>query len=95
MNLTPEKKKIFTKWIIGIATACILIFLGVQNIDALAGALSRIGGIAKPLIMGFAIAVILNVPMRFWRSIFGKMQASHSLLKQDGRLPLLFLLFSF
>ena len=89
MNLTPEKKKIFTKWIIGIATACILIFLGVQNIDALAGALSRIGGIAKPLIMGFAIAVILNVPMRFLEKHLWKNASKPFLVK--ARRPVAFI----
>ena len=66
MNIIPENKKKLTKWLIGIAAACILIFLGVQNIDAVAAAFSWIAGIAMPLIIGCAIAVILNVPMHFF-----------------------------
>lgn len=65
MNITPENKKKLTRWIIGICAACILIFLGAQNIDVVADALSWLAGIAMPLIIGAAIALILNVPMRF------------------------------
>ena len=68
MEFTPEKKKKLTRWLIGIATACILIFLGVQNIDVVAGAVSWVTGLIMPLILGFAFALILNVPMRFFES---------------------------
>lgn len=68
MNFSPAKKKEMAKWIIGIAAVCILIFLGVQNIDAVAGALSRCAGIIMPLLTGCIIAAILNVPMRFFES---------------------------
>ncbi|MBQ8382778.1 MAG: AI-2E family transporter [Clostridia bacterium] len=58
-------------YIIGIVAACILIFLGVQNIDVVAGAIGALLDILSPLILGFAFALILNVPMRalekhFW-----------------------------
>ncbi len=68
MNFSPVKRKEMAKWIIGIAAVCILIFLGVQNIGAIAGALSRCAGIIRPLLTGCIIAVILNVPMRFFES---------------------------
>ena len=68
MEFTPEKKKKLTRWLIGIATACILIFLGVQNIDVIAGAVSWVTGLIMPLILGFAFALILNVPMRFFEA---------------------------
>lgn len=68
MDFTPEKRKKLSKWLIGIATACILIFLGVQNIDVVAGAVSWVAGLIMPLILGFAFALILNVPMRFFES---------------------------
>lgn len=68
MEFTPEKKKKLTRWLIGIATACILIFLGVQNIDVVAGAVSWVAGLIMPLILGCAFALILNVPMRFFES---------------------------
>lgn len=68
MEVTPEKRKKLTWWIIGIAAACILIFLGVQNIHIVANAVSWCIGLVSPLIVGFAFAVILNVPMRFFES---------------------------
>lgn len=68
MNFSPVKRKEMAKWIIGIAAVCILIFLGLQNIGAIAGALSRCAGIIRPLLTGCIIAVILNVPMRFFES---------------------------
>ena len=64
MEFTPEKKKKLTRWLIGVATACILIFLGVQNIGVIAGAFSWLVGLVMPLIIGCAIAMIVNVPMR-------------------------------
>lgn len=64
MNIIPENKRRLTKWLIGLASAIILIFLGIQNIDAVASALSWCAGIAMPLIVGGGISLILNVPMR-------------------------------
>ncbi len=65
MEPTPKKRKKITKWLIGVATACILIFLGVQNIVSVANALSWVVGLFMPLLVGGAIAIILNVPMSF------------------------------
>ena len=39
-----------------------------QNIDAVAGAVSRCVSLVQPLLGGAVIAVILNVPMRFFES---------------------------
>ena len=64
MNLSPERRKIVSKWIIGIVAACILIFLGVQNIDIVASAVSWAMNLVMPLILGLVLALILNVPMR-------------------------------
>ena len=81
MNITPENKKKLTKWLIGVAAACILIFLGVENIDAVAAAFSWVAGIAMPLIVGCAIAVILNVPMRFFEEHLWKKSKNPFLCK--------------
>ena len=69
MNITPEKQKKLSFWIIGIAAACTLIFLGVQNIGVIAKYASKIIGIFMPMILGFALALILNVPMRFFEDL--------------------------
>ena len=66
MDFSPEKFKKLAKWIISTATACILIFLGVQNISAVAKAVSWCIGLIAPLLLGAVIAAILNVPMSFF-----------------------------
>ncbi len=89
-NQTPEKRKQLTWWIIGIAAVCILIFLGVQNIGAVADAISWLVGLVTPLIVGCAFALIFNVPMRFFEShLFRK--AKKSFLKTLRR-PLAYLI---
>ena len=60
------ERKNSTLRFIGIATACILIFLGVQNIDVIAGVALRLLRLIMPLILGLAFAVIINVPMHFF-----------------------------
>lgn len=68
MDFTPEKVRRLSRWIISIATACILIFIGVQSIGAITNAISWITTLIMPLILGFAFALILNVPMCFFES---------------------------
>ena len=70
MDFTPEHRKKLTRWLIGTVAACILIFLGVQNIGIIAYALSWSVKLVMPLLLGFAFALILNVPMRFFESHF-------------------------
>lgn len=77
MEFNTDKKKKLTWWVIGIFAICILIFLGVQNIDVVAKAVSRCAGPVSPLILGFAFALVLNVPMRFLKHTYGKKQATH------------------
>ncbi|MCC8191442.1 MAG: AI-2E family transporter [Ruminococcus sp.] len=66
MNLSPEKRKKLSWWIIGIAAACIVIFMAVKNISSVASGVSWLAGLVMPLILGCVIALILNVPMRFF-----------------------------
>lgn len=68
MNFSPKQKKNITIWLIGVVTACILIFLGIQNVGVVADAVSWTARLVMPLILGLAFAVILNVPMRFFES---------------------------
>ena len=63
MEFTPEKRKKLALWVIGVAGACILLFLGVQNIDRVASACKWLLQLIAPLLLGVAIAMILNVPM--------------------------------
>lgn len=65
MDFNSKKLKSLSRWIIGIAAACIIIFLAIENIGVVAGAVSWVLNLVMPLIVGFAIALILNVPMRW------------------------------
>lgn len=53
------------KWVVGVATICILIYLGLQNCGAVAMALKQVLAVMNPLVVGGFIALILNVPMCF------------------------------
>ena len=75
MDINPEKKRKLTKWVILTVAALILIFLGVQNIGAVGRAVSWCFGIIMPLVIGCAIALIVNVPMGFLeRHLWAKAQ---------------------
>ena len=90
MEIDKEQKKRITKWILRIATAIILIFLGIQNISHVANAFNYAVGLLMPLLLGVVIAVILNVPMRFFEMQLFKITKNKDLQKL-GR-PLAFLL---
>lgn len=81
MELTPEKRKKIAKWIIGIAAVCIVIFLGLQNIDVVGRVTSKCIGLIMPLILGFVFALILNVPMSFFESHLWSKSKKQSLQK--------------
>ena len=68
MNLTPkeDKSKKFTLWIIEIAAACALLFLAIKNINVISSVLYSGAKILSPLLLGFIIALILNVPMKYF-----------------------------
>lgn len=58
-----ENKK-FLRNVLGIATFCILLYWGLQNMDRVATFLGMVGGLLMPFLLGAAMAFILNVPMR-------------------------------
>lgn len=53
-----------TKWIIGVVTACILIYLAIGHLDMIATGISWFINLVFPLLLGILMALILNVPMR-------------------------------
>lgn len=59
-----EKRKIISKWLIGIFTACILIYLGAGHMNIIANAISWLVNLVFPLLLGSILALIFNVPMR-------------------------------
>lgn len=61
-----DKTKIrkITKWIIGVAAACILIYLALRHLDMIAAGISWLVNLIFPILLGILLALILNVPMR-------------------------------
>ena len=63
---TLEKRKSLSKWIFSIFTCCILICFGMRYISDIFNAIAWLIGLAKPLVIGAILALILNVPMSFF-----------------------------
>lgn len=52
------------KWIIGVVSICILIYLGIQNMDTVVSAVAWVFDLLSSILIGGILALILNVPMR-------------------------------
>lgn len=73
MELSKENRKKLALWIIGIIAVCSLIFLGVQNIGTVAGAVKWVIKLLSPFVIGCGIALVLDVPLQFFeRHLFAK-----------------------
>lgn len=59
-----EKRKLISKWLIGIFTVCILIYLAAGHMSTIGIALSWLFNLVFPLFLGSIFALVLNVPMR-------------------------------
>lgn len=65
INITDKAKiRKITKWIIGVVTACILIYLAIRHLDMIVVGISWLVGITFPILLGIVMALVLNVPMR-------------------------------
>lgn len=72
-KMSTDKKRRTNALLIAITLACVAIYLGLRNIDVISGVVARIMDVIMPLLVGFGIALILNVPMSFlernlWRN---------------------------
>ena len=90
MNFNSEKNKKFTFWIIGVITACIVIFLAIENINVVGDVFSKIISILNPLLTGLAFALVLNVPMSYIEDKLFSKAKNKSLLK--AKKPLSYLI---
>lgn len=90
MDLNSSQRKKFAKWIVGIVAVCILIYLGVKNVNILAKSVRYVFRLFEPLVVGIAYALILNVPMRFFEGILWKKSRKKFAIK--ARRPVAFLL---
>lgn len=59
-----KKRRQAARWIIQVVAACLLIYLGISNINLVAGAIHWLGSLVWPVTLGAILALILNVPMR-------------------------------
>ena len=86
----PKTRRILTKWAVGTVAACILIFLGVRYVSAIAMAIEWLIGLVKPLLIGAILAMVLSVPMGYIeKHLF---QKSSTTRKNKARRPLAILL---
>lgn len=60
-----NQRRQLSRWIIGVIAVCIFIFLGVRYVSVIGDVVSWMVELAGPLLGGFILALILNVPLRF------------------------------
>lgn len=61
-----KQYRIIAKWVIGIVSACILIYLGIRYIHVIAASISWLIKLVLPLLVGIIFALILNIPLHFF-----------------------------
>ena len=86
----PKTRKQLTKWAVGTVAACILIFLGIRYVSAIAIAVRWLYDLVEPLLTGTILAMVLNVPLAFLeKHLFRKNPTPK---KEKARRPLAILL---
>lgn len=80
----PKTRKTLTKWAVGTVAACILIFLGVRYVSAIAIAVRWLYDLVKPLLTGTILAMILNVPLAFIERYLFRKNPTPKKKKPDG-----------
>ena len=65
----PKKRKIMGKWVLILFALCCCIYLALSNLADVGGAIGFVVDLINPLIIGFVLAVVINVPMSFIESI--------------------------
>ena len=61
----PKKRKIMGKWVLILFALCCCIYLTLSNLADVGGAIGFVVDLINPLIIGFVLAVVINVPMSF------------------------------
>lgn len=91
-----KRERRAAKWTIQIVTVCILIYLGLRHMDAVAGAAMWLADLFEPLILGIVLALVLNVPMcPIERHLFKKKEGLKAQNARRGTAILLSLLLVF
>lgn len=60
-----KSRRELARWVIGVVTACLLVYLAIRHIASLAQALLIVYTVVKPMILGIFLALIFDVPMEF------------------------------
>lgn len=60
----PQKSRKLAHWLIRIVAVCLIIYLALRYVDVIGEAAAFIADLFSPLILGFILALILNVAMR-------------------------------
>ncbi len=81
MEYNSSGMKKLAKWLIGIVAVCIVIYLAISNINILAKSVSWLFGLLGPMILGLLMALILNVPMRFFEGILWRRSRKRAAVK--------------
>ena len=70
MNYVIEKNKWIQagKWVVAVVSTCVILGVCALHIDDIVRAIIDALSVFKPLIIGFALAIILNVPLGFVES---------------------------
>ena len=64
-DFNDEKtRKEMTKWVITVAGICILMYLALRHLTAIAAAVAYLADILLPILIGAVVALVLNVPLR-------------------------------
>lgn len=63
-----DKKK--AKLLFLVASGCIVLFCALQNIEVVFGGIKWLAALCMPILLGFCIAFVLNVPMRLLEKCF-------------------------
>lgn len=58
------KQRAAARWVVSVFAVCIALYLCAGNLSVVAGVVRWMFEVLRPLLLGFAMAVVLNVPMR-------------------------------
>ena len=61
----PKNRKTLGKWVLILFALCCCIYLALSNLSDVGGAIAFVKRLLNPLIIGFILAVVINVPMSF------------------------------
>ena len=60
----PSRRRVAARWVISVFSFCMALYLCAGNLAVVVGVLRWLADAARPLLLGAAIALVLNVPMR-------------------------------